>query len=262
MARLPQWRNKNVAYEAYARDIFMKHDRCARAMHLKDIATSVPSQVIEILAADGIDELRPAQAKAIDAGLLAGENLLVCTPTASGKTLIAEFAALKAILQENAKAIYIVPLVALASEKVQQFRKRWGKHCRVALSVGDMDSADPHLSDYDLIVCTAEKLDSLLRHHAPWLRSVRVIVVDEVHLLNDVSRGPTLEVLLTLLRRVLPKAQLLALSATIGNPRMLADWLGATLIEDDWRPTALHKGVFYEEKVWFEEEPAEGKKGK
>jgi helicase len=223
-------------------------------MRLNDISTSVPAAVVKTLADDKIDELRPAQAKAIDAGLLAGQNLLVCTPTASGKTLIAELAAYKAILGDHAKAIYIVPLVALASEKVQQFRRRWGAQCKVALSVGDMDSADPHLADYDMIVCTAEKLDSLLRHHAPWLKAVRVIIVDEVHLLNDVTRGPTLEVLLTLLRRVLPKAQLIALSATIGNPHMLADWLGATLIVDNWRPTALHKGVFYEEKIWFEEE--------
>ncbi|MEK6822277.1 MAG: DEAD/DEAH box helicase, partial [Nanoarchaeota archaeon] len=150
-------------------------------------------------------------------------------------------------------AVYIVPLVALASEKVKHFKRRYGTRCNVALSVGDFDSADPHLGNYDLIVCTAEKLDSLLRHHAPWLSQVGVVVVDEVHLLNDVSRGPTLEILLTMLRRILPNVQVVALSATIGNPHALADWLGAELILDNWRPTTLHKGVFYDDTIRFEE---------
>ncbi len=221
-------------------------------MHLSDISNEIPAALSTILASEGIDELRPAQDKALKAGLLQGENLLVCTPTASGKTLIAELTCLKNILESGNKAIYIVPLVALASEKVKSFRARYGQNCRIALSVGDFDSADPHLANYDLIVCTAEKLDSLLRHQARWLSAVRVIVVDEIHLLNDVSRGPTLEVLLTLLRRVLPKAQIIGLSATIGNPQELSNWLGAKLIVDDWRPTVLKKGVYHDDKIIFE----------
>jgi helicase len=220
-------------------------------MHLDDIKEIIPAQLHDALAKDGITELRPAQEKAIEAGLLSGQNLLICTPTASGKTLIAELAGMKSILENKGRTIYIVPLVALASEKVKHFRKRYGTMCRIALSVGDFDSADPHLANYDLIVCTAEKLDSLLRHHAPWLGTVSTIIVDEIHLLNDVSRGPTLEILLTMLRRVLPKVQIVSLSATIGNPQALADWLGAELVIDNWRPTELRKGVFYDDRISF-----------
>jgi len=214
--------------------------------------SDLPKQLHEVFAKQKITEFRPAQQKAIDAGLLQGKNLLVCTPTASGKTLIAEMAAGKAILEGKGKAVYIVPLVALANEKAKSFKARYEGLFKVALSVGDFDSSDPHLMDYDLIICTAEKLDSLIRHHAPWLRFVSVVIVDEVHLLNDVSRGPTLEILITLLRKILSQVQIIALSATIGNPEELATWLGATLVKDDWRPVPLHKGVYLDGKIEFE----------
>jgi len=214
--------------------------------------SDLPPQLKDVFSKQGITEFRPAQQKAIDAGLLQGKNILVCTPTASGKTLIAEMAAGKAILEGKGKAVYIVPLVALASEKAKDFKKKYDGLFKVALSVGDFDSSDPHLMDYDLIICTAEKLDSLIRHHAPWLRFVSTVIVDEVHLLNDVSRGPTLEILITLLKKILPQVQIIALSATIGNPEELATWLEATLVKDSWRPVPLHKGVYFDGKIEFE----------
>jgi helicase len=212
---------------------------------------ALPDKLSEVFARQGIKDFRPAQQKALDVGLLQGKNVLVCTPTASGKTLIAEMAAGKAILEGKGKAIYIVPLVALANEKSKDFKKKYAGLFKVALSVGDFDSSDPHLMDYDLIICTAEKLDSLIRHHAPWLSRVSVVIVDEVHLLNDVSRGPTLEILITLLKKLLPHVQIIALSATIGNPDELAKWLDATLVKDDWRPVPLHKGVYLDGKIEF-----------
>ncbi len=214
----------------------------------------LPKQLVEVFAKLDIKEFRPAQKKAIESGLFEGKNLLVCTPTASGKTLIAEMAAGKSIIEGKGKAVYIVPLVALANEKAKEFRKRYGHLFKVALSVGDFDSSDPHLMDYDLIICTAEKLDSLIRHHAPWLRFVSVVIVDEVHLLNDVSRGPTLEILITLLKKILPGAQIIALSATIGNPEELAKWLDAKPVKDNWRPVPLHKGVYFDNTIEFDQE--------
>ncbi|MBI2176082.1 DEAD/DEAH box helicase [Candidatus Woesearchaeota archaeon] len=220
-------------------------------MHIDMIKDKIPHKLHEAIAAAGVSELRPAQVKAVDAGLLDGKNLLVCTPTASGKTLIAELAAVSAILNRRGKAVYVVPLKALASEKHNDFKKRYGSFLKVALSIGDFDSSDSYLADYDLIICTAEKLDSLIRHHAPWIMSVAVIIIDEIHLLNDPGRGPTLEILITMLRQMLPKAQLLGLSATIGNPKELADWLGAGLVMDSWRPVKLHQGVYREGVIRF-----------
>lgn len=221
-------------------------------MELKLIKNKIPIKLYETLEKE-ITKLRPAQAKAIEKGLLERKNLLVCTPTASGKTLIAELAALKSILEGRGKAIYIVPLRALASEKYKDFKKRYEGIAKVALTIGDIDSKDPYLADYDLIVTVSEKLDSLIRHHTPWLIGVSTIIIDEIHLLNDAGRGPTLEILITILRQLLKNVQLIALSATIGNPEELASWLNAELVVDDWRPVKLHKGIYLDGEVEFEE---------
>jgi len=218
-------------------------------MKLESIKKDIPERLFDILKKE-IKELRPAQEKAINKGLLEGKNLLVCTPTASGKTLIAELGGVKNILDSKGKLVYIVPLKALASEKFKDFKKRYAG-LRIALSIGDLDSADPYLADYDIIICTAEKLDSLIRHHTPWLSSIGTVVVDEVHLMNDVSRGPTLEILITVLRKLLKNMQLIALSATIGNPEELASWLEAELVIDGWRPVKLHQGIYCDGEVEF-----------
>jgi len=144
-----------------------------------------------------------------------------------------------------------VPLKALASEKYNDFKKRYENAAKIALSIGDMDSKDPYLVDYDLIIMTSEKLDSLIRHHSPWLSMVKTIIIDEIHLLNDIERGPTLEILITLLKKLLKNVQIIGLSATIGNPEELAEWLSADLVEDDWRPVKLHKGIYHDGEIEF-----------
>lgn len=221
---------------------------------LQDIKSKIPPQLYNIIKNEGIEKLRPAQSKAIKAGLLKGNNLLICTPTASGKTLTAELAALTAILNKKGKAIYIVPLKALASEKNKEFKRKYSKIINVAMSIGDLDAADTRLNNQDFIICTSEKLDSLARHHASWLSEIATIIVDEIHLLNDPHRGPTLEILITMLREMLPKTQIIGLSATIGNEKELAKWLDAKLVHDTWRPVTLHKGVYFNGKIDFVEE--------
>lgn len=220
-------------------------------MKIEALSKELPSQVYEILEKE-IKELRPSQEKAVKAGLFRNKNLLVCTPTASGKTLIAEMAIMKSILEAKGKAVYIVPLKALASEKYKDFSRKYGKIIDIALSIGDLDSPDEGLWKKDLIIATSEKLDSIIRHKAKWLDEIKVIVVDEIHLLNDIDRGPTLEVLLTILKHK-TKAQIIGLSATIGNPEELAEWLGAELVSDDWRPVELKKGIYFEGKIEFKD---------
>ena len=212
----------------------------------------LPEKAKEVLKKENITELRPAQEKAIKAGLFAGKNLLVCTPTASGKTLIAEMVSAKKILEGCGKTIYIVPLIALATEKHKEFKRKYSHMFKIALSIGDYDSSDKQLIDADLIICTAEKLDSMIRHHTPWLKFVSTVIVDEIHLMNDVSRGPTLEIIITVLKKLLPKVQIIGLSATIGNPYELAKWLNAELVIDTWRPVPLKKGVYLQGEIEFE----------
>lgn len=220
-------------------------------MRLKDLSARIPPDLLKVLSSE-ISELRPAQEKAIKAGLLEGKNILVCTPTSSGKTLIAELAMVTEILRSKAKAIYIVPLKALANEKYNDFRKRYGGFLKVALSIGDLDASDSYLIDYDIIITVSEKLDSLIRHYSPWISMVRVVVIDEIHLLNDSDRGPTLEILITILRQLLKDVQIVALSATIGNPDELAEWLGAVLVQDSWRPVPLKKGIYFAGEIEFD----------
>jgi len=223
-------------------------------MELDDIKGKIPSEAYESLKKEGITKLMPCQEKAVNAGLFEGKSLLVCTPTASGKTLIAEFAAAKSIAEGKGKVVYIVPLKALASEKYSEFTRRYGHFLRIALSIGDLDRAEPYLANYDLIVCTAEKLDSLIRHSTPWLNYVSTVIIDEIHLLNDSGRGPTLEILITIMKKLLKNVQIIGLSATIGNPGELAAWLGADIVLDSWRPVKLRKGVYLDGKVEFEPE--------
>jgi len=221
-------------------------------MKFKELKKDLPDKIFNILDKE-IDELRPCQEKAVKQGLFKDKNMLICTPTASGKTLVAEMALTNNIAKGKGKALYIVPLKALANEKYKDFKNKYDKLFNIALSIGDLDSSDPYLEKYDLIFCTAEKLDSLIRHHAQWLSEIKTVIVDEVHMMNDVGRGPTLEILITILRKLLPNVQVIALSATIGNPKELADWLEAELVEDDWRPVKLKKGTYLEGNIEFEE---------
>ena len=220
-------------------------------MDLKFIQNKIPKELYEILEKE-IAVLRPSQEKSINKGLLDGKSLQVCTRTASGKTLIAELAAIKSVIEKKGKAIYIVPLKALASEKYKDFKRKYDKVAKIALSIGDIDSSDPYIAEYDFIITTSEKLDSLTRHHASWLSNVSVVIVDEIHLLNDTDRGPTLEILLTILKQLLKNVQIIGLSATIGNAEELAEWLKADLVVDEWRPVKLHKGVYLQGNVEFE----------
>src|SRR3989338_7963291 len=194
-------------------------------------------------------KLTPVQEKAVQAGLLLRQSLLICAPTASGKTLIATMVIANTL--GRGKAIYLVPLKALASEKYREYQQLFqNTPYQAIISTGDIDSDSGYLAKYDLLILTTEKLDSLLRHHVSWLAEVKTLIVDEIHLLNDQSRGPTLEIILTLLKTHL-QPQIIGLSATIGNPEQLAAWLGAKLVIDHWRPVELKQGIALEGKVEF-----------
>jgi len=221
-------------------------------LNLEKLKQKIPEKIYSLLEQRGFTELRPSQVKSIDAGLFNDKNLLVCTPTASGKTLVAELGFLNAVLHDKGKSIYIVPLRALASEKYKQFKKDYPL-LKIGLSSGDLDSEDTHLAHADVIIATSEKFDSLLRHKVSWIKQIKTAIIDEIHLLNDESRGPTLEIIITILKRELKNIQIIGLSATIGNPEELADWLNAELVKDSWRPVKLKKGVYLDGKIHFKE---------
>ncbi len=203
----------------------------------------------------GISDLFPPQEEAIRCGVLEGKTLVLASPTASGKTLTAELCALRHVIELGGKVIYLTPLRALANEKYEEFRKYQtlqkhdGRRVRVGISTGDFDRRDPWLNRYDIIVATNEKADSLLRHRSEWMNALSLVVADEIHLLNDSERGPTLEVVLARLMQINPQIQILALSATIRNVDELATWLKADYVTTDWRPVPLSEGVLLHQEI-------------
>ena len=210
-----------------------------------------PSSIQNIIKELDLKSLRPSQEKAINQGLFTTQNnMIVSAPTASGKTLIAEFAMLQTIIEFKKRVIYVVPLKALASEKYKEFDQLYSKFFSVHISIGEVQTQN-YVKDFDLLLVTAEKLDSLLRHSKDFMNDVGLIIIDEIHLLNDESRGPTLEVLITLFKIKYNKIRILGLSATIRNKEELAEWLNAELVYDTFRPVELHHYTYLNDSLTF-----------
>jgi helicase len=210
----------------------------------------IDPRIPAVLRENGYGDLWPSQQEAAPLAV-AGENIVLAVPTASGKSLVAYLALLSKALK-GAHGLYLVPLRALASEKFEDLKALGGAlGLRVAIATGDLDDADPQLSRFDIVVATSEKADALLRHKAKWLTNVGCIVADEVHLLGDPGRGPTLEVLLSRFKMLNPGCQMVALSATIANSRELADWLKAKHVKTEWRPVQLREGILYGEAIQY-----------
>jgi replicative superfamily II helicase len=212
--------------------------------------------ILDKLKTSGIVKLYPPQELAL-VPALHKKNIVVCVPTASGKTLIAEITMVQRILefkslQKPKKALYLCPLKALASEKYQEFRKKWASlGISVGYSIGDVDMYDYRAFQNDIIVMTNEKADSLLRSKPEHIKDIGVLVSDEIHLINDNDRGVTLEILLTRILSINKNIQIIGLSATISNANELATWLKAELIKSDWRPVDLKEGCYVDKEIVY-----------
>ena len=209
----------------------------------------LPEDFVQFVENDwGIKTLHPPQAEAMPS-ILAGRNTMLCIPTASGKSLVAFMGLVNQIMTRNvgSRGIYIVPLKALASEKLEELKQLGGSlGLKIGLGIGDAPNEAKRIDDCDILVCTSEKLDSLMRSKSEVLRRVSVVVADEFHLVNDSHRGPTMEINLARIRHLLPEAQIITLSATVGNSQDLADWLDSDLIVSQWRPVSLEYATLAE----------------
>jgi len=205
-------------------------------------------QVTDFLKNEGYSELYPPQQDSINAGLLDGHNILVSAPTASGKTLIATIAMINYFSNKQGKVVYLTPLRALAAEKFSEFQKleslNFDKKIKVQISTGDYESVDAGLEKSDILILTNEKMDSIIRHSPEWIDDIGLVIADEIHLIGDEDRGQTLEVVLTKLKLLKSKPQIVALSATITNVDELSEWLDCKTVENDWRPVPLYEGVY------------------
>jgi helicase len=204
--------------------------------------------------ASGVEHLMPVQQLAYDAGLLHGKNLLVVAATASGKTFIGEMAGIKNCMEKRGRMLFLVPLVALANQKYQRFRDRYGNMVKVSLSTGisrlnlpeTRMPAERGLST-DIVVGTYEGIDHSIRCGRR-LRNIGTVVIDEVQMLEDPERGHRLDGLIARLKHIAPKAQFLYLSATIGAPSLLARKLGAHLVTYESRPVPLERHLIFLER--------------
>ena len=203
---------------------------------------------IDFLKKEGYTELYPPQEDSIKAGLLDGKSLLISAPTASGKTLIAILSMINYLSKSKGKIVYLSPLRALAAEKFSEFKKLesidFKRKIKVKISTGDFEAVDKDLVNSDVIILTNEKMDSIIRHGSEWVDDVGLVIADEIHLIGDDDRGPTLEIILTKLKLLENKPQILGLSATISNSDEISEWLGCKLVENKWRPVPLFEGVY------------------
>jgi superfamily II RNA helicase len=190
------------------------------------------------------------QQEAIDA-LDAGESVVVCAPTGSGKTLIGDYAIYRA-LSQGRRVFYTTPLKALSNQKLRDFRVSFGQE-QVGLLTGDISIN----RDAPILVMTTEIFRNMLYgtpvgEEGAALAGLDVVVLDECHYMNDRQRGTVWEESIIYCP---PRIQLVALSATIANSDQLADWIGRVhgptrLIYSDWRPVPLQfhfcnvKGLF------------------
>lgn len=206
-----------------------------------------PQAVLEAWAG-AIPTLNQLQLDAINEfNILDGEHLVVSAPTSSGKTMIGELAAIKGVLSRK-KALFLLPLKALVYDKQRHFSNVYGPFgIRIIEATGETDNIAALLrGNYDICLLTYEKFAAVALGNPHVLDQVSTIVVDEVQMIADPSRGANLEFILTLLRmrrRQGIEPQLIALSAVIGDTNGLERWLDARLLRRDERPVPLDEGL-------------------
>ena len=200
----------------------------------------------------GIESLLSVQTEAINNGLLKKKNLLIIANTSAGKTLIAELAGISLALKKK-KFIYIVPLVALANNKYEDFKKYYGDKLRIGLRTGRSRVFDSQkekkdfyknrgsLEKADVIVATYEGLDLILRGGQINFNDLGCVAIDEIQSLADPDRGPTLDCLQAKIRFYSKDVQIIGLSATVGNPFQFARDISLKLVMVKERPTPLEE---------------------
>ena len=206
----------------------------------------LPDTLLEIWERQQGEFLLPVQEVAVQRyGLFDGRSLLISSPTSSGKTFVGEMAALRAAFAGQ-RVLYLTPLRALAEEKYETFRARYATYgVKVVVATRDRREFDHDIEhgDFHLAVLVYEKLAQLLVRHPHLLRTVALVVVDELQMLGDSERGSGLELTLTKLLSAVPRPQLLGLSAVLREAEQVAAWLDADLLLQDERPVELYRGV-------------------
>jgi len=210
--------------------------------------------VINALKDREIEVLLEPQEAAIRSGVLEGQSLIISANSSTGKTLVAELAIVK--LATSSRALYLVPLKALAEDKFRELEGYYSKFFSIGISTHDREEYDDRLEELDVLIATYEKAEILTRTNSRWAKSIGLLVVDEFHHIGDENRGPALEFLITRLLKMNKNLQLLCLSATVAEPEMFQKWLGMNikvLKFPDYRPVPLRMGVLHSGKITYDD---------
>uniref|UniRef100_A0A671U8P8 DNA polymerase theta n=1 Tax=Sparus aurata TaxID=8175 RepID=A0A671U8P8_SPAAU len=241
------------------------HAPAGQAEKLLLSSWGLPKPVLERYHKHRVTHMFEWQAQCLTVGqVLQGGNLVYSAPTSAGKTLVSELLMLKRVLETKRKALFILPFVSVAKEKMHYLQSVFEEAgVRVEGYMGSTSAAGGFKS-LDVAVCTIEKANSLINRliEEDSMALLGMVVVDELHMVGDSGRGYLLELLLTKIRyiaqkqnttgfvRVAPSTfvlslsegvQIMGMSATLPNLSLLASWLGAELYQTDYRPVPLHE---------------------
>jgi len=207
----------------------------------------ISRRVIGVWKNSGIETLLPLQQEAVArSSLLQGGSLVVFAPTSSGKTFIAEIAALRH-MEENRRVVYLVPTKALAEEKYSRFQRLYHSlGYRILAATRERPESDPLAlnGSFDILVAVYEKMKSYLVQRPTLLSQVGLVVADEVQMLGERERGRVVDLLLTKVANSPYQVQFLGLSAVLGDVIGIARWLDCSFLKETRRPVELREGIF------------------
>ncbi len=211
----------------------------------------IPQDLKNLLKNLNLKLLLPIQAISVKKGLLTEyTNQLVMAPTSGGKTLVGELAGISKVLKNsNSKMLYLVPIVALANLRTDEFKEKYKQlSLKIIKKIGESlfekrESTDQKdLLNADIIIATYEAIDHILRcGNNEVLGNIDTIIIDEVQTLIDPERGYLLDGFIARLKFLYKEAQFLYLSATLGEPLLLANKLNCKLIRYNNRPVPIER---------------------
>src|SRR6476469_2910618 len=245
----------------------------AREASFADMPAWLDQRIVTGLAKRGIERLYTHQAEAIES-IHAGEDVVVVTPTASGKTLCYALPTLQSIAQDPAaRALFLFPTKALGQDQVTEFGELAASaELSIITSTYDGDTPAPIRSTVraagQVVVTNPDMLHSaILPHHTKWFQlfeQLQLIVIDELHTYRGVFGSHVANVLRRLMRICAhygSKPVIVCCSATIGNPAELAAMLTgrpARLVDRNGAPSGERHVLLVDPPVM---EPASGARG-
>ncbi|KAI9804013.1 MAG: hypothetical protein M1833_000294 [Piccolia ochrophora] len=240
----------------------------------------LPEALVRNFSATGINSIYPWQSSCLlGRGLLEGQkNLIYSAPTGGGKSLVADVLLLKRVIENpGKKALLVLPYVALVQEKLTWLRRivdgvrkkpdptldqaqEQPVRPRRPLDDGSIrvagffggSKARATWADVDIAVCTIEKANAMINTATEdcTIDRLGIIVIDELHMLDDEHRGYLLELMATKIQSLDQDVQVVGMSATLSNIEVVAKWLDAKYYESRYRPVPIEEYLVYEGQIF------------